>query len=138
MLISWADSYDNDTGDSVSGANGIVIKDGSMTTIEDYAEEVGTDYCILSFDKAGTYEIRMRVSDSHGAWSNWVVFNAVVGDSSYIRYSPSTGTNFVNSTTVKVSSGGDSYSEKVICEIGYSKNPIIGNFVYYKGEWYYI
>ena len=49
-----------------------------MTNLADYAMQVGQDYCVLSFAEAGTYEIRMRVCDSHNAWSNWVTFNVQV------------------------------------------------------------
>ena len=78
MMISWADSTDSDAGDSITGCGGVVIKEGVMTNLADYAVQVGQDYCVLSFAEAGTYEIRMRVCDSHSAWSNWVTFNVQV------------------------------------------------------------
>jgi hypothetical protein len=56
----------------------------------------------------------------------------------YIRYSNSTGTTFVYPTSVSVSALGTTYSEDVICEIGYSQDPVIGNLVYIGGEWYYL
>lgn len=56
----------------------------------------------------------------------------------YIRYSSSTGTTFVYPTSVSVSALGTTYSEDVICEIGYSQDPVIGSLVYIRGEWYYI
>lgn len=277
MMISWADSTDSDAGDSVIGANGVVIKEDVMSNLANYAVQVGTDYCVLSFAEAGSYEIRMRVCDSHNAWSNWVTFNiqvegikltnvvidgitdlessqaywvrqdqakncqvenslaganylcenfgsksfpyalpgkfvmdtkfsvsgrvvtesgspianttvtiqmpilgdfginktittdsngyfsynpsshqywvdigfykstsevdllhSGVADSQYIRYSYSLGTEFVYPTNISITARGITYSESVICEIGYSRDPIIGNLVYINGEWYYL
>lgn len=277
MMVSWADSSDSDAGDSITGCGGVVIKEGVMTNLADYAMQVGQDYCVLSFAEAGTYEIRMRVCDSHNAWSNWVTFNVQVEsvrltnvvvegitdlesshsywvrqdeakncfvenshagaaylcedfgshslpyflphklvmdtcfsvsgrvvtesgtpvanttvtirmpvygstgirqtvstnsngyftydpsshqywvdigyytstsdvdllhsgtmNAQYIRYSNSTGTTFVYPTSVSVSALGTTYSEDVICEIGYSQDPVIGNLVYIGGEWYYL
>ena len=277
MMVSWADSSDSDAGDSVTGCGGVVIKDGVMSNLADYAVQVGQDYCVLTFTESETYEIRMRVCDSHDAWSDWVTFNVQVEDvrltnvviegitdlegsqsywvrqneakncqvenshdgaaflcenfgshsfpyslprklvmdtnffvwgqvvtesgipvpnttvtirmpvygstgirqtvttdskgyftynpsshqywvdigyykstndvdllhsgtmnAEYIRYSSSTGTTFVYPTSVSVSALGTTYSEDVICEIGYSQDPVIGSLVYIRGEWYYI
>lgn len=282
MMISWESSTDDTAGDQVTGFNGVVIKDGNMTNISDYVIQVTSTNCVLTFPAAGDYEVRGRVVDSHGAWSNWVVFdvkvsNAVlknvhidgvenlesqtaywvrqgaasrfnsvspsdegaqylcdnfgshtlpsyfpskmvmdtkIGVSGYIttgngtpvrnatvkiempihfldqsgglyklvstdsngyfsykprtkqywvdlgfnesesqvdlmlsgtiyteysRYSRSTGTNFVDVGTITVSAMGQSYSEDVIIELGYSQKPIIGNLMYHGGgKWTYI
>ena len=57
----------------------------------------------------------------------------------YSRYSRSTGTNFVEIGTITVSAMGQSYSEDVIIELGYSQKPIIGNLMYHGGsQWTYV
>lgn len=56
----------------------------------------------------------------------------------YIRFSSSTGTNYLYPTTVYVTVGGRTFSENVTCEVGYSQTPIVGNLMYIQGEWYYL
>lgn len=57
----------------------------------------------------------------------------------YSRYSRSTGTRFVDVGTITVSAMGQSYSEDVIIELGYSQKPIIDNLMYHGGgKWTYI
>lgn len=281
IMISWEDSVDDTVGDQVTGFNGVAIKDGNMTNISEYVIEATSTNCVLTFPDVGDYEIRGRVVDSHGAWSNWVVFdvkvsNAVLKDihidgieslesqtsywvrqkearnfnavspsdggaqylcdnfgshalpshfpskmvmdtkmgvsgyvttengtpvrnatvriempihsnrsgglyklvstdsngyfsyrpetkqywvdlglyesesqvnlmfagtilTEYSRYSRSTGTNFVEIGTITVSAMGQSYSEDVIIELGYSQKPIIGNLMYHGGsQWTYV
>lgn len=38
MMVSWADSTDSDAGDSITGCNGVVIKEGVMTNLANYAQ----------------------------------------------------------------------------------------------------
>lgn len=278
MLISWADSTDSDAGDSLTSVGSMIIKDGVTTTLNDYLVQNNGDSCIISFPQTGSYEMWLRVCDSHNAWSDWVIFTVsvesavisevsvggiyessstsaywvdnframavdegqinsqgvrvlcedfgshdfpftlpsklvmdsnfsvsgrvktasgtpvanasvkitmpltsgaginqtvltdengyfsydptsdeywihtgyyanagqidymLVGDYSrkstqYIRFSASTGTNFLYSTSVKVSVGGKTYSERVTCEVGYSSYPMIGNSVEVNGQW---
>ena len=50
-----ADSSDSDAGDSVTGCGGVVIKDGVMSNLADYAVQVGQDYCVLTFTETRRY-----------------------------------------------------------------------------------
>lgn len=74
MMLSWAKSTDADTGDSVIGIGGMVVKDGVTTALGDYVKQLNATDCILSFNETGSYEIWARVCDSHNAWSNWAIF----------------------------------------------------------------
>lgn len=54
----------------------------------------------------------------------------------YIYFSTDLGTSFFYPTTISVSVGGHVVcSERVTCEVGYSKNPIIGNSICIDGQW---
>ena len=276
MMISWANSSDPDTGDSVDGLAGVAILNGVSSGLSNYLVQLADDYCVLAFPTHGTYEIRVRVCDTHGAWSNWVTFyvnvesvefvnllvdgltslnanywvnedlardcevevssagaqylfdhfgshtlpsvlpaklvmdthfsvsgravkesgsplanasvritmqtyfglldQTVTTDSNgYFTYNPSTqqywvdikhlqntnnidlmhigtiwteyayvsqpanasstGTSFVYPTSITVQTYGASYSENVMCEVGYAQEPIVGNLYYYQGNW---
>ncbi len=80
MMISWADSSDPDTGDSVDGFAGVAILNGVSTNLSNYLVQLGDDYCVLAFPNYGAYQIRVHVCDTHGAWSNWFTFNLTVHD----------------------------------------------------------
>ena len=63
----------------------------------------------------------------------------MVGDVSgqatqYIFFS-SRGTSFFYPTSVTVSVGGQTYSEQVTCEVGYSSYQMIGNSICINGQW---
>lgn len=274
LVISWANSIDPDPDDYIDKIGGIVIKDDVTTPLTDYIVLSESDYCALSFNEPGQYEIWFHIADNHNAWSNWVIFTVTVdvadlqevkvygvyeptstdawwvdndraktydaepsweeaeylaeqcgshnfpsslpkkivgasdfsvsgklvsetgeplanvpvhitmtlvsdikidkfvytnsnGEFSYrpgatqfwldtglypdknaidhlavgtsrthfIRYSRYTGTNYLAATTVKIEAGGDTYSEKVTCIVGYRKNPTIGNLYYTGSIW---
>ena len=78
MMISWAGSTDSDSGDKITSIGGMVIKDGVTTALVDYVKQLNETSCVVSFDKAGSYEIWFRVSDTHNAWSNWVILTIQV------------------------------------------------------------
>lgn len=78
MMISWKNSYDLDAGDSITAAGGMVIKDGVTNDLSKYLKTLTNTECTVAFDESGTYEIWMRVVDSHGAWSNWAIFTVEV------------------------------------------------------------
>lgn len=78
MMISWASSSDPDTGDSIDGFAGVAILNGVSTNLSNYLVQLGDDYCVLAFPNYGTYQIRVHVCDTHGAWSNWFTFNLTV------------------------------------------------------------
>ncbi|AGF58209.1 hypothetical protein B0P06_003479 [Clostridium saccharoperbutylacetonicum] len=78
FFFSWANSKDNDNNDSLKNVQSLVIVDGETHLLYDYALIKGDNSCIVKFKKPGTYPIMVRVSDSHGAWSNWVGSDVVV------------------------------------------------------------
>lgn len=78
FFFSWANSKDNDKNDSLKNVQSFVIIDGETHLLYDYALIKGDNSCIVKFKDPGTYPIMVRVSDSHGAWSNWVGSNIVV------------------------------------------------------------
>ncbi|WP_238916499.1 hypothetical protein [Clostridium sp. YIM B02555] len=78
FFFSWANSKDNDNNDSLKNVQSLVIVDGETHLLYDYALIKGDNSCIVKLKKPGTYPIMVRVSDSHGAWSNWVGSDVVV------------------------------------------------------------
>lgn len=58
-------------------------------------------------------------------------------ETQYVRFSSSTGTNYLYPTEVRVTAGGKTYSEDVTCLAGYTKIPMVGNLMYVQGEWFY-
>ena len=79
MMISWANSYDNDAGDALTSVGSkIITDDGTVTSLNDYLVENDGSGCVVKFEETGTYEIWIRVCDSHNAWSNWFVFTVTV------------------------------------------------------------
>lgn len=81
MMISWADSYDNDAGDTLTSVGSkIIADDGTVTTLNDHLVQNDGSACVIKFEETGTYEIWIRVCDSHNAWSNWFVFTVTVED----------------------------------------------------------
>lgn len=63
MLISWANSTDSDSGDSITSVDSRIIKDGVTTTLKDYLIQNDGDSCYISFPETGVYQIWLRVSD---------------------------------------------------------------------------
>lgn len=79
MMISWADSYDSDAGDALTSVGSkIIAADGTITSLNDYLVQNDGSSCVIKFEKIGTYEIWIRICDSHNAWSDWVVFTVRV------------------------------------------------------------
>lgn len=277
MLINWQLSTDNDSGDNVTDYDGMVFRDGAAAgNLKNY--QLAGEPTIFSFSEPGDYTIWIRVKDTHGAYSDWVIFSIRVNgvtitnfeikgiselesenrwwindrearkcnvipskesadylcetfgstlfpwqlpntfvmsgafevtgtlltsdgeplantsvqismpvtgsralhktiltdasgtfsykptlaeywvdlgyygnishlnyaylgdywekDTTYIRYSPSTGTNHIYATRVSVSVNGITYKqEEVTCEVGYTKVPTVGNLKYENGQW---
>lgn len=125
MLISWANSTDNDSGDRITSIGSRIIKDGVTTTLNDYLIQNNGDSCYISFPDAGTYQIWLRVCDSHNAWSDWVIFTVTV-ETAVIKnvsingsYSSSNTLSYwVDNFAVKRVDQGQTSSEgvKVLCE----------------------
>jgi hypothetical protein len=66
--ISWANSTDADTGDSIAKGEIVVKKDGN--TIADSVISDSKSYA-FKVSEVGTYFILARVQDSKGNWSDW-------------------------------------------------------------------
>ncbi|MBD7911919.1 MULTISPECIES: carboxypeptidase-like regulatory domain-containing protein [Clostridium] len=66
--ISWANSTDADSGDSITKGEIVVKKDGNIIT-----DSVISDSKSYTFkvNEVGTYFILSRVQDSKGNWSDW-------------------------------------------------------------------
>jgi len=98
FFFSWANSKDNDKDDSLKNVQSFVIIDGETHLLYDYALIKGDNSCIVKFKDPGTYPIMVRVSDSHGAWSNWVSSNIVVTAST--RITPPKDTSTPNNISI--------------------------------------
>ncbi len=125
MLISWANSTDSDSGDSITSVDSRIIKDGVTTSLIDYLIQNNGDSCYISFPETGTYQIWLRVSDSHNAWSDWVIISVTVEsvvitnvsvNGSYS--SGNTASYWVDNYAVKRVDQGQTSSEgvKALCE----------------------
>lgn len=108
LVISWANSYDADPDDSIAEIGGMIIKDGVTKALKDYVVLLESDYCAVSFDEPGQYEIWVSVADTHNAWSDWVVLTITVesaelqGVEIYGVYEPtSVGAWWVNNIKAK-------------------------------------
>ncbi|WP_459478642.1 hypothetical protein [Clostridium saccharoperbutylacetonicum] len=98
FFFSWANSKDNDKNDSLKNVQSFVIVDGETHLLYDYALIRGDNSCIVKFKDPGTYQIMVRVSDSHGAWSNWVGSDIVVTAST--RTTPPQNTSTPNNISI--------------------------------------
>ena len=98
FFFSWANSKDNDKDDSLKNVQSFVIINGETHLLYDYALIKGDNSCIVKFKDPGTYPIMVRVSDSHGAWSNWVGSNIVVSAST--RTTPQKNTSTPNNISI--------------------------------------
>ena len=80
--ISWVNCVDNDAGDYISDVRGQVYANGSekAENISKYLTKVDSEkkQILFAFPEAGTYQVWFSVSDSHGAWSDWAIFNYTV------------------------------------------------------------
>ena len=72
----------NDTLDYISDVRGQVYANGSekAENISKYLTKVDSEkkQILFAFPEAGTYQVWFSVSDSHGAWSDWAIFNYTV------------------------------------------------------------
>lgn len=125
MLISWANSSDSDAGDRITSVGSIIYKDGTATSLNDYLVQNNGDSCYIKFTQTGSYEMWLRVSDSHNAWSDWVIFTvtvepAVISDVSVGgTYEPTSKSAYWvdNFGAMAVDDGQiDSEGVKVLCE----------------------
>ena len=84
MLLSWEYSYDSDSEDSLTSLQGMVVADdGTSSDLSNYIVQSDNTTCAIRFSKAGSYEIWIRICDSHNAWSNWVILTVTVEDVNY-------------------------------------------------------
>lgn len=81
MLISWGNSFDSDPGDTLTSVQGkVAADDGTVSDLSNYIVQSDNSSCVIRFPEVGNYEIWIRISDSHNAWSNWIIFTATVED----------------------------------------------------------
>ncbi|AQR96904.1 carboxypeptidase-like regulatory domain-containing protein [Clostridium saccharoperbutylacetonicum] len=80
FIFSWLNSKDNDSNDSIKDIQGIAIKDGKTYSFSDYIIAQSKNGCSLIFKDSGNYTLMFRVSDTHGAWSDWVTVPVTVTD----------------------------------------------------------
>ncbi|MDS0525257.1 hypothetical protein NNC19_06155 [Clostridium sp. SHJSY1] len=78
FAFGWFNSKDNDANDSIKDVQGVAMKDGVETSLSNYITNQDKDGCTMKFKEAGTYTLMFRVSDTHGAWSNWTALDVVV------------------------------------------------------------
>lgn len=121
MLLSWEYSYDSDPEDSLTSLQGMVVADdGTSSDLSNYIVQSDNTTCAIRFPKAGSYEIWIRICDSHNAWSNWVILTVTVEDVNYnvsvegtIEEIPSRGYWVDNYRAQKIDQGVKSNAEAV-------------------------
>lgn len=82
VFFDWSTSSDAD-GDQISGVDVRVYYNGSYETItasSKYYVSMSNYGITLRFDKAGTYQVWISLSDSKNAWSNWAIGELNVQD----------------------------------------------------------
>lgn len=78
MLFSWSNSYDNDPGDKLTSVSCYLLKDGVLINPDGYIKSNDNESMLFSSPTTGTYEIWVRVCDSHNAWSDWAIIPVTV------------------------------------------------------------